>query len=91
MTRILSTLLCLVSATLIYGQSLSSSTRWHWEEGTIVTETPTRPAGQQDALGMTAKPLSEVRVAFVGLGMRGADAVSRWTYIPGVRIVALDL
>lgn len=89
MTRFLSTLLCLVSATLIYGQSLSSSTRWHWEEGTIVPETPTRPAGQQDALGMTAKPLSEVRVAFVGLGMRGADAVSRWTYIPGVRIVAL--
>ena len=70
-------------------QSLSSGIKWHWEEGTIVTDTPERPAGQQHALGMTAPKLSTVRVGFVGLGMRGPGAVERFTHIPGVQIVAL--
>ena len=30
-------------------QSLSPSTKWHWEKGTIVIDTPERPAGQQHA------------------------------------------
>ncbi len=70
-------------------QSLSSVTKWHWEEGTIVTDIPERPAGQEHALGMTAPKLSTVRVGFVGLGMRGPGAVERFTHIPGVQIVAL--
>ena len=64
-------------------------TRWHWEGGTIVTETPERPAGQQSALGLTAPRLEVVRVGFVGLGMRGPGAVERFTHIPGTQIVAL--
>lgn len=64
-------------------------TRWHWEGGTIVTETPVRPAGQQSALGLTAPRLEVVRVGFVGLGMRGPGAVERFTHIPGTQIVAL--
>ena len=70
-------------------QSLSPSTKWHWEKGTIVIDTPERPAGQQHALGLKAPKLNVVRVAFVGLGMRGPGAVERFTYIPGVQIVAL--
>ena len=70
-------------------QSLSASTKWHWEKGTIVVETPERPAGQQSALGLTVPKMDEVRVGFVGLGMRGPDAVARFTYIEGTRIVAL--
>lgn len=58
-------------------------------EGTIVIDTPERPAGQQHALGLKAPKLNVVRVAFVGLGMRGPGAVERFTYIPGVQIVAL--
>ena len=27
-------------------QSLSPNTKWHWDKGTIVVETPERPAGQ---------------------------------------------
>lgn len=70
-------------------QSLSPSTKWHWDKGTIVVDTPTRPDGQQHALGMTADKLQNVRVAFVGLGMRGPGAVNRFCHIPGVQIVAL--
>ncbi|MDO4929776.1 MAG: Gfo/Idh/MocA family oxidoreductase [Bacteroidales bacterium] len=70
-------------------QSLSSSTTWHWDKGTIVVDTPERPAGQEDVVGLTVPKIQTVRVAFVGLGMRGPGAVERFTYIPGVEIVAL--
>ena len=70
-------------------QSLSPSTKWHWDKGTIVIDTPERPAGQEHVLGLTAAPIQTVRVAFVGLGMRGPWAVMRFCHIPGVEIVAL--
>ena len=70
-------------------QSLSPSTKWHWDKGTIVVEDPVRPAGQQNVLGLTVPKMQAVRVAFVGLGMRGPGAVTRFTHIPGVQIVAL--
>ena len=70
-------------------QSLSPSTKWHWDKGTIVIDSPARPAGQQHALGLKVAPIKTVRVAFVGLGMRGEWAVMRFAHIPGVEIVAL--
>ena len=70
-------------------QSLSPSTKTHWDKGTLVVESPVRPAGQQNVLGLTTPKISTVRVAFVGLGMRGPGAVERFTHIPGVQIVAL--
>lgn len=69
--------------------SLSPSTKWQWQEGQIVIESPQRPANQQHALGLTVPKMDVVRIAFVGLGMRGADAVARYTYIPGTHIMAL--
>ena len=33
-------------------QSLSPSTKWHWDKGTIVVDTPERPAGQENVLGL---------------------------------------
>jgi len=81
--------LALLSTGQLAAQSLSPSTRWHWNEGTIVVDSPALPAGQQTALGLTAPKMQNVRVAFVGLGMRGPGAVQRFTYIPGVEIVAL--
>lgn len=62
---------------------------WKWIDHTIVTETPTRPTGQEHVLNLTAPKLGVVRVGFVGLGMRGPGAVKRWCSIPGVQIVAL--
>ena len=64
-------------------------TPWHWEKGTIVVDTPERPAGQEHVLGLATPKLGVVRVGFVGLGMRGPSAVERFTHIPGVDIVAL--
>jgi predicted dehydrogenase len=59
------------------------------QNGTIITKVPERPAGQQSALGLTVEKIPIVRVAFVGLGMRGPDAVERWTHIPGIEVKAL--
>ena len=41
-------------------QSLSPSTKTHWDKGTLVVETPERPAGQEHALGLTAPKLETV-------------------------------
>ena len=61
-------LLCLASPA-------HAETRWHWQNGTIVVDTPPMPAGQQTALNLTTPKLPVIRIAFVGLGMRGVDAV----------------
>ncbi|MDH6309510.1 putative dehydrogenase [Dysgonomonas sp. PFB1-18] len=58
-------------------------------QGLIKTPTPVRPAGQTDVLELKTAPISTVRVAFIGLGMRGPGAVQRMTHIPGVEVVAL--
>ena len=47
-------------------QSLSPSTKWHWDKGTIVVETPERSAGQESALGMT---LPKMKGQFLFLGI----------------------
>ncbi len=70
-------------------QSLSPSTKWHWDKGTIVVESPERAAGQENAIGLTVPKMKKVRVGFVGLGMRGPGAVERFSHIPGVEVVAL--
>ncbi|MFC5683103.1 Gfo/Idh/MocA family protein [Flavobacterium sp. MAHUQ-51] len=55
----------------------------------IKTPSPKRPKGQTDVLRLATTPIANVRIAFVGLGMRGPGAVERMTHIPGVEIVAL--
>ena len=50
---------------------------------------PVRPEGQTDVLQLACKPIDTVRVAFVGLGMRGSEAVRRYMYLAGVKITAL--
>ena len=70
-------------------QSLSSTTTWHWDGGTIVVDTPVRAEGQEHVVCLAVEPIETLRVGFVGLGMRGPWAVMRFTHIPGVEIVAL--
>ncbi len=41
----------------------------------IKVDVPARPAGQEDVIGLTVPAMDTVRVGFVGLGMRGSDAV----------------
>ena len=85
------TLAVLLTVAMLLPSSLWAQFNWPYtiQNGTIVTEVPQRPAGQQSALGMTVPKIPVVRVAFVGLGMRGPDAVERWTHIPGIDVKAL--
>lgn len=55
----------------------------------IETPIPARAPGQTDMIGFAAAPLPTVRVAVIGLGMRGPGAVGRMMNIEGVEIVAL--
>jgi predicted dehydrogenase len=55
----------------------------------IKTHVPKRAKGQTDVINLVTPKLDVVRVGFIGLGMRGPGAVSRFTKIPGVEIVAL--
>lgn len=58
-------------------------------DGQIVLDEPAREAGQESMLAFAADPIDVVRVGFVGLGMRGPDAVSRFTFLENVEIKAL--
>lgn len=40
-------------------------------------------------VNFAADPIKNVRTGFIGLGMRGPDAVARFTNIPGTEIIAL--
>jgi len=50
---------------------------------------PARPEGQKDVIELTCDPIDTIRIAFIGLGMRGSGAVKRYTFIENVKIVAL--
>ena len=55
----------------------------------IKTKVPPRPAGAECVIGLATDPIDTVRIGVVGLGMRGSWAVSRLTFVPGVKITAL--
>lgn len=78
--RIIATVAALLMATLAAYLNAASP---------IVTKTPPRPKGATDLVGFTVAPLDTVRVGFIGLGMRGPDAVDRFAHIPGTKTVAL--
>ena len=59
------------------------------KNGTLVFAEPRREKGQTDVLQLRCDPIPTVRVAFVGLGMRGSMAVERYTHLEGVQVVAL--
>jgi predicted dehydrogenase len=59
------------------------------KDNVIVFDEPQRVDGQKSVLQFTVDPIENVRVGFIGLGMRGYDAVDRFTYIEGTTIVAL--
>lgn len=68
---------------------LLTALSWASLQAQISVEVPARPENQQHAVRLTAPALDVVRVGFVGLGMRGPGAVSRWSQIEGTEIVAL--
>lgn len=71
------------------GTPIDSSVPARIEDGVIVLQTPPREAGQQSALGLTADPIENVHVGIIGLGMRGSEAIRRYTYVEGATIAAV--
>ena len=59
----------------LLAQSLSPSTQWEWNKGTIVIKSPERPAGQESVIGLTVPKMNVVRVGFVGLGHHVDDII----------------
>ena len=55
----------------------------------IKVDTPSRPAGQEDVVGLATEPIETVRIGIIGVGMRGSGAVYRFNHIPGAEVVAL--
>jgi predicted dehydrogenase len=84
------TTLC-IAACLLPAQKADAQFNWPYKtvNGTIVTDVPERADGQKDVINLVTPKLKTVRVAFVGLGMRGPGAVERWTHINGIQIMAL--
>lgn len=67
----------------------SSGVGYRIKDGVIVFDEPAPAKGQEDMLLFAADPIDTVRTGFIGLGMRGPDAVRRFTYIDGAKVVAL--
>jgi len=50
---------------------------------------PARADNQKDVIELRCEPIDTVRMAIIGLGMRGSGAVYRYTFIEGANIVAI--
>lgn len=74
---------------LLMGLTVSAQSSTQRDYSPIEVNVPERPAGQEDVIQLTAPAIKTVRVGFIGLGMRGEEAVRRWLYIPGTEIVAV--
>jgi len=66
-----------------------SGENYKLKDGMIVFDEPERAPGQESMLGFAAEPIPVVRIAFVGIGGRGASAIERIVHIEGVEIKAL--
>ena len=66
-----------------------SSSNYIIKDNTIVFPEPERIEGQKSVLQLAVDPIPVVRMGFIGLGMRGADAVNRISNIEGVEFKAL--
>ena len=78
-----------LSCAVLLSACCSSGDGYRIKDGVIVFDEPAPANGQEDMLLFAADPIDTVRTGFIGLGMRGPDAVRRFTYIDGAKVVAL--
>jgi hypothetical protein len=69
--------------------NVKSDAAYTIENNMIVFPEPERVEGQKSVLQLAVDPIPVVRMGFIGLGMRGADAVNRISNIEGVEFKAL--
>lgn len=82
MKKIALSIVATLSLLVAFGTSASN-------KYTIKTPIPERPTGVTDMVAFAAEPIENVRVGFIGLGMRGYSAVERFLHVPGSEIVAI--
>ena len=89
--HILLTLLLLAAALVCNAQRGADTRKGNYVivDNSILFDEPLRVEGQKSVLQLAVAPIKNVRIGFIGLGMRGPDAVDRMTYIDGVTVVAL--
>ena len=78
-----------LSCAVLLSACCSSGDGYRIKDGVTVFDEPAPAKGQEDMLLFAADPIDTVRTGFIGLGMRGPDAVRRFTYIDGAKVVAL--
>jgi len=81
--------LAVVSIALLAGCKTGTPDKNELFKAQQVFAEPERPAGQQDVIELRCEPIDTVRMAIIGLGMRGSGAVYRYNFIEGAKIVAL--
>lgn len=82
--------LALLSIIYIFGGCSDNKTDgYQIVNGQIEFTEPQRPTGQTNVLQLRCDPIPTVRVAFIGLGMRGSEALRRFMYQEGIEVVAL--
>jgi predicted dehydrogenase len=87
-SSLLLTLLILILAMGACGPTGEQETETPFTARELFPEPP-RPEGQSDVIELRCDPIDTVHIAFVGLGGRGKGAVRRYTFLEGVKIVAL--
>ncbi|MGL6022324.1 MAG: Gfo/Idh/MocA family protein, partial [Chitinophagaceae bacterium] len=55
----------------------------------IEVQSPLRPTSQKNVLELKCPPLDTVRIALIGIGMRGYSAIKRFKHLPKTRLVAI--
>lgn len=86
---ILAVALMLVSGITLSGCDCPAKSDENTFEPKAVFAVPEREPGQTDVIELRCEPLDTVRVAIIGLGMRGYEAVRRFNYIEGAVITVL--
>ena len=69
--------LALVLSIFVSSCSTKSDKNYVIKDNMIEFDEPERAEGQKSVLQLAVDPIPVVRMGFIGLGMRGADAVNR--------------
>jgi hypothetical protein len=87
-TKILSFILLILApismVSAVSKGSKKSEPNYQVVNGKIELPVPLRHKGQTNVLQLTTAPIPHLRVAFIGLGMRGPGAVERFTKLKNV-------
>lgn len=83
--KVLAFCICLIA---VCGYSITADFNLtpHLENGVWVYPVPPRESGQEDVLELRCEPLETVRIAAIGLGMRGHSMTLSFAQVPGTDI-----